>query len=201
MHFSTLLLPALLSLIPTVTSAPTADLEARTCRSTNIIKDGSFESGTTPQTSGTVWTVVNTEGFYSSYSLTSPGSPSGGKYAFTASMLPGPYDGTSIRELRQTLSTCAGKNYSITADFKFSQAANNNCSLAVVYPYKTTVGSVTTNSAIPGLTPGVWSTTGGFFQAVSSSSLLQFVFRCDNQERNSISLDNVKVKLYPYNAF
>ncbi|KAL8727000.1 MAG: hypothetical protein Q9166_006363 [cf. Caloplaca sp. 2 TL-2023] len=200
MHFSPLLLPTLLSLIPTITSAPTANLAPRTCPST-IIKDGSFESGTVPQTSGTTWTVVNTRGFYSSYSLTNPGSPSGGKNAFTVSHLPGPYDGTSIRELRQTLSTCAGKNYSITADMKFESAANNNCSLAVVYPFQTGVGSVTTYSATSGLTPGVWSTTGGLFQAVSSSSLLQFVFRCDNQERNKISLDNVKVKLYPYNAY
>ena len=201
MHFSPiLLLYSLLSLIPTIASAPTGDLSPRTCPST-IIKDGSFESGTVPQTSGTTWTVVNTRGFYSSYSVTNPGSPSGGKNAFTVSHLPGPYDGTGIRELRQTLSTCVGKNYSITADFKFEAAANNYCSLAVVYPFKTGVGSVTTSSATPGLTPGVWSTTGGFFQAVSSSSLLNFVFRCDNQERNKISLDNVKVNLFNGNAY
>ncbi|KAI4265867.1 MAG: hypothetical protein L6R38_009125, partial [Xanthoria sp. 2 TBL-2021] len=189
MHLSPLLLPSLLSFIPMITSAPTANLSPRTCPST-VIKDGSFESGTVPETSGTTWTVVNTRGFYSSYSLTNPGSPSGGRNAFTVSHLPGPYDGTSIRELRQTLNTCVGKNYSITADIKFE--SYNYCSLAVVYPFQTGVGSVTTYSATPGLKPGVWSTTGGFFQAVNSSSLLNFVFRCDNQERNNISLDNVK---------
>ncbi|KAL8736558.1 MAG: hypothetical protein Q9181_002368 [Wetmoreana brouardii] len=196
MHFSTLLLPALLSLIPTIT----ADLEARTCPST-IIKDGSFESGILPERTGTTWINQETNGFYSKYALTSPGSPSGGKYAFTVSPLSGPYNPVSTRELSQNLATCAGKNYSITADIKFESAANNNCSLAVVYPYKTTVGSVTTYSATPGMTPGVWSTTGGLFQAVSSSSLLKFVFQCVNRERNSISLDNVKVVVYRGNVF
>ncbi|KAI4269077.1 MAG: hypothetical protein L6R35_006706, partial [Caloplaca aegaea] len=190
MHFSPLvLLSTLLSLIPTITSAPTANLSPRTCHST-IIKDGSFESGTLPgyeyQNPGTTWTVARTRGFYSQYSLTNPGSPSGGKNAFTVSHLSGPYDGTSIFELRQNLTTCVGKNYSITADMNFESAANNNCSLAVAYPFQARVGSVTTYSATPGLTPGVWSTTGGLFQAVGSSSLLQFVFRCDNRERNKI---------------
>ncbi|KAL8925451.1 MAG: hypothetical protein Q9208_003543 [Pyrenodesmia sp. 3 TL-2023] len=203
MHFS--ILPTLLSLIPTITSAPTANLSPRTCDSSTIIKDGSFESGTLPgyeyQNPGTVWTVSQTRGFYSQYSLTEPGSPSGGRKAFTVSHIPGPYDGTTIFELRQNLTTCVGKNYSITADMKFESAANNYCSLAVVYPFQERVGSVTTPSATPGLTPGVWSTTGGLFQAVGAKSLLQFIFRCDNRERNKISLDNVKVTLYSGNAY
>ncbi|KAI4105996.1 MAG: hypothetical protein L6R37_002457 [Teloschistes peruensis] len=199
MYFSNTIVVALSLLAPLISSTP-IDLEARTCPTT-IIRDPSFESGTTPPTSGgNAWTVVGFLGS-SSYSLTQPGSPNGGKYAFTASVYPGPYSPDSGEELRQTLSTCVGKNYSITADFKFNQTANNACFVRLQYPFKTGVGSVTTYSATPGLTPNVWSTTGSVFQAVSTSSLLQFFLQCGNRERNFISVDNVKVKEFAGNAY
>ena len=200
LHLPTLL--ALLSfLIPTIASSP---IEARTCPTT-IITDGNFESGTTPPTSGgTSWTVVAFLGS-SSYSLTSPGSTlnnnAGGKYAFTASLYPGPYSPTSGETLQQTLHTCAGKNYSIIADLKFDAAVNNACSLKIEYPFQNGVGSVTTGSATPGLSPGVWSSTGGTFQAVGASSLLSVVFRCENGAHNLISVDNVRVKEFNGNAY
>ncbi|KAL8668324.1 MAG: hypothetical protein Q9168_007046, partial [Polycauliona sp. 1 TL-2023] len=158
MHFRAYLLDFFL-LLPVVISAPASNLTPRTCPST-IIKDGSFESGIAPTYSSTPWTIISSRGLYSYTSLTSPGSPSAGKYAFTVALSGGPYDGTGIKTLAQNLTTCAGTNYSITADWKFESAAENQCSLAVVYPFQTGEGSVTTSTAIPGLTPGVWFIAG-----------------------------------------
>ncbi|KAL8922702.1 MAG: hypothetical protein Q9208_005015 [Pyrenodesmia sp. 3 TL-2023] len=197
------LLPFLLAIIPSITSSP---IEARTCPSTNIISDPSFESGVTPAASApNPWQVVGFIGS-SSYSLTQPGSPNGGgKYAFTASLYPGPYSGGRSGEtLVQTMKTCAGKNYSIIADIKFEKAQNNACSLSLQYPYKDTIGSVTTGSATPGTTPGQWSQTGSTFQAVSNADKLSFVFRCEGvgvSVNNFISVDNVKVAPFAGNAF
>lgn len=200
MHFQLMSLLSLLSApIPIVTSSP---IEARTCPS-NTIQDGGFESGVAPPTSGGAsWTVVGFIGS-SSYSLTSPGASinNGGKYAFTASLYPGPYSPASGETLQQTLHTCAGKNYSITADLKFDALVSNVCSIKLEYPYKTTVGSVTTGSATPGIAPGVWSMTGSTFQAVSANSLLSVVFHCEQRAHNHISVDNIKVKEYAGNAY
>lgn len=152
-------LPLVLSTLAALAlSAPT--VTPRTCPST-IIHDGGFESGTTPPTSGgNAWTVTTFLGS-STYALTKPGSTNnGGKYAFTAILYPGPYSPTSGETLTQTLSTCAGKNYSITADYKFSTQANGECAIKVEYPFKDTRGSVTTGSAIS--PAGVWYTTGMF---------------------------------------
>ncbi|KAL8797579.1 MAG: hypothetical protein Q9195_000396 [Heterodermia aff. obscurata] len=186
-----------LSLLPISLSAPTAS--PNTCPTT-IIKDGGFESGTTPPTSGgNAWTVVGFLGS-STYALTSPGSTNaGGKYAFTAILYPDPYSPTSGETLTQTLSTCAGKNYSITADYKFDTAASGNCAISINYPYKTTRGSVTTGSAIS--PAGVWYTTGATFQAVSSADQLNIVFSCANRANDKISVDNVKVAPFNGNAF
>lgn len=177
-----------------VLSAPTA------CPSGSIIKDGGFESGVTPPTSGGPWTVYDFIGS-STYSLSSPGSTNkGGKYAFEAILYPGPYSsGLSGDTLNQTLTTCAGHNYSITADYKFNQTANNNCAISIQYPFKTGVGSVTTGSAIG--SAGVWYTTGSTFQAVSSASALNIVFSCSNSASNFIYVDNVKVKPFSGNAY
>lgn len=204
MHFHHML-PFLSTLIPFVTSSP---IEARTCPSTNIITDGGFESGVAPPgvapltPGGNFWTVTNFIG-YSSYSLTSPGSPNaGGQYAFTASIYPGPYGGVSSLTLVQTMKTCAGQNYSVVEDYKFSESQNNACSISVQYPFKDTIGSVTTGSGISGLTPGVWNKGGATFQAVSSADKLSYVFKCEGRGvRNVISLDNVVVKPFAGNAF
>ena len=183
------------SLIPTITSSP---LEARTCPTT-IIQDGGFET-TTPNPDGP-WSVVGSIPA-SSGGLTSPGSTNaGGQYAFTATVYPGPYNPTSGITLLQKMKTCAGKNYSVIADIKFSEAQNNHCSISLQYPYKNTIGSVTTGSATPGTTPGVWFQTAGTFQAVSSADTLSFVFRCEQAAHNLMSVDNVKVKPFNGNAF
>ncbi|KAL8903272.1 MAG: hypothetical protein Q9207_004041 [Kuettlingeria erythrocarpa] len=195
------LLSFLFAIVPTIISSP---IEPRTCPSTNIITDGGFESGVTPAASApNPWQVVRFIGA-TTYSLTQPGSTNGGgKYAFTASLYPGPYSGgLSSETLVQTMKTCAGKNYSVTADFRFNEAQNNACSISVQYPFQNTIGSVTTGSGTPGITPGLWYQTGGTFQAVSNADKLSFVFRCDGSGvHNLISLDNVKVAPYAGNAF
>ncbi|MCJ1247614.1 hypothetical protein MMC30_004829 [Trapelia coarctata] len=188
----------ILSAIAALTTAvPTTN----TCPSTSIIQDGGFESGVTPPTSGgTSWTVVNFIGA-STYTLESPGSTNnGGNYAFTAILYPGPYSsGLSGDTLTQTMHVCAGKNYSITADYRFSSTASNNCAISLQYPYKTTTGSVTTGS---GLSPaGVWYTTGATFQAVSSADPLKIVFSCSGGANDRISVDNVKVTPFNGSAF
>ena len=179
-------------------SAPTTH-----CSTGSAIQDGGFESGTTPPTSGgSSWTVNGFIGA-STYSLTSPGSTNnGGKYAFTAVLYPGPYsNGASGETLTQTMQTCAGQNYSITADYKFNSTANNNCAISIRYPYKTTTGSVTTGSGISGEVAGVWYTTGSTFQAVSSADPFSIVFSCSNGANNRISVDNVKIVPFAGNAF
>ncbi|MCJ1403356.1 hypothetical protein MMC11_006579 [Xylographa trunciseda] len=180
-------------------SAPTTS----TCHSRDIIRDGGFETGKTPPTSGgDSWTVINFIGA-STYYLTSPGSTNhGGKYAFTASLYPGPYsNGMSGDTLTQIMHTCAGHNYSITADYKFNATTANDCSISVQYPYKTGVGSVTTGSGISGEQAGVWYTTVATFQAVSSADPLSIVFSCSNSVHNLISVDRVKVAPFSGNAF
>ena len=192
MHLA-LLLTASLSLVISAQAA---------CPTGPIIQDGGFESGVTPPTSGGPWTVYNFIGS-SSYLLSSPGSTNkGGKYAFEATIYPGPYsNGQGGDTLNQTLTTCAGRNYSITADYKFNQTANNDCAISIQYPFKNGVGSVTTGSGIGGQLPGVWYTTGATFQAVSDASTLNIVFSCSNNEHNFIYVDNVKVQRYAGNAY
>ncbi|MCJ1478246.1 hypothetical protein MMC13_006923 [Lambiella insularis] len=177
-----------------VLSAPTS------CPSGPIIQDGGFETGVTPPTSGGPWTVYNFVGA-SSYALSSPGSTNnGGKYAFYASCFAGPYSsGDSGDTLNQTLTTCAGYNYSITADYKFNSTDSNDCSISVQYPYKTGTGSVTIGSGVG--SAGVWYSLGALFQAVSSASPLNIVFSCTNSARNYIYVDNVKVVVYSGSAY
>ena len=179
-------------------------IAANSCSTGPIIKDGGFESGLIPPTSGgNSWTVVGFIGS-STYSLTSPGSTNngGGKYAFTAILYPGPYsNGASGETLQQTLNTCAGHNYSILVDYKFDNAASGNCALSIRYPYKTTTGSVTTGSDIAGGTAGNWYTTAATFQAVSSTDRFSIVFSCSNGKNDRISVDNVKIAPYAGNAF
>lgn len=167
----------------------------RTCPNVAVIKNGGFETN-----SISPWSVTGFIGA-STYALTSPGSTNnGGQYAFTAILYPGPYsNGASGVTLSQTMHTCAGKNYSILADYKFDQSVNNYCSIAIKYPFKTTQGSVTTGSNIG--PAGVWQTTGSTFQAVSSADVFYVVFTCSNGANDKISVDNVKIVPFSGNAF
>ena len=198
MHLS--VLSTLAALAALAISAPTPADDTARCAVGPIIRDGGFESGKTPPTSGgNSWTVVGFSGS-STYSLISPGStlPNGGKYAFEAVVRPGPFS-EGGETLTQTLNTCPGKNYSIVADYRFSAAVDNKCSVKIQYPFKDGVGSVTTGSAIG--PAGVWSTTGSFFQAVSSASKLDIVFSCTGGASDNIDVDRVQVKLFNGNAF
>jgi len=171
------------------------------CRPQRAIADGSFESGTAPSASqANPWLVHMWIGS-STYALTSPGSTNnGGNYAFTAILHPDPYsNGQSSETLSQTMKTCAGQNYSITADYKFDYTADNNCAITIEYPFKDTRGSVTTGSAIS--PAGQWYTTGGTFQAVSSADVFKAIFACSDGVSNNISLDNVKIEPFAGNAF
>ncbi|KAL9610102.1 MAG: hypothetical protein Q9167_005181 [Letrouitia subvulpina] len=176
---------------------------AAACPTGPIINDPGFESGVIPPRSGgNSWNVGGIVGDQTSYTLTTPGSTNnGGRVAFTALLIPGHprYGGQSALDLFQTMHTCTGKNYSITVDYKFNSTAANQCFLKVEYPFQTSGGSVTVPSGFA--TPGVWGTTGSFFQAVSDADNLIIVFNCNNNEPNTISVDNVKVKRFNGNAY
>lgn len=197
MHF-----PLILSAL-TVLSGLALSTSTPSCPSGPIIQDGGFESGRSPPPyAGTTWGVTRFLGS-STYSLTSPGSTNnGGNYAFTAILRPGPYSGgISGETLSQTMNVCPGRNYSITVDYKFESAADNNCAVMVRYPYKDTKGSVTTPSGVAGGEAGSWYTTAAFFQAVSRADLFEIVFSCSNGASNRISVDNVNIAQFNGNAF
>lgn len=173
-----------------------------TCPTVPVIQDGGFESGKTPSSGGTFWSVSGFIGS-ASYAITSPGSTNNGLYhAFTAILYPGPYSsGNSGDTLLQIMHTCPGQNYSITVDYMFNSTASNNCAFSIRYPYKTTTGSVTGGSGISGIVAGSWYTSGATFQAVSSADQFSIVFSCSNGANNRISVDNVKILPFNGNAF
>lgn len=192
----TLVISTLVGLLGLAHSVST---DATSCFPRQVIKDGGFESAQKPSVSGnTPWTVKGIIGA-SAYSLTSTGSTNnGGKYAFTAKLYPSPSSsGASGLTLTQTMHTCAGQNYSILTDYKFESTAKNDCSVSIQYPYKNTIGSVTTGSAIG--PAGKWSTIG-FFQARSTADPFYVVFRCSNGANNGISVDNVVIKPFVGNV-
>ena len=203
MHLPLLIL---LPLLPRLSFSAPLD-ERTTCSTSNTISDGNFESGTNPSASTpNPWHTSSFVGF-STYYLTSPGSTlttssvSGGKYAFTVSLAPRPHSGSSGIILSQTLKTCPGQNYTISADFKFNDNAENECSITLIYPYGTEQGSVMTGSGTSGITAGEWYQTVAFFQAVTRSDVLRVKFACEEGKRNLIGFDRVLVKPYKGNVF
>ena len=153
-----------------------------------VIQNGGFESG-----SLSPWIAQGTAG-QSTNSIVSPGStnPSGGNYAFSANLqLPtSPYgNGAVTQTLKQTLNTCAGTNYSITADYDFASAGTGNiCSFTMQYPQ----GSVAVDTRSSAT--GVWRTTAAKFQAVSNADVVGFVLTCSAPGR--IEVDSVNVTRY-----
>ena len=189
-----------ITLLPLGRCVPTTS----TCSTTSILRDPGFESGVSPPPNvdnPSAWGVYIFFGS-STYALSQPGStlPNGGNYAFTAILYPTYYSrGLSSETLTQTMTLCAGKNYSVLVDYKFDSQANGNCDVAIKYPFKDTQGSVTTGS---GLSPaGIWYTTGSTFQAVSAADRFDVVFTCRSGANNRISVDNVKVAPYKGNAY
>ena len=141
----------------------------KSCAPGPVIQNPSFEDGNNNPPTG--W-FPETDG--ATFGSTSPGSPNGGNTALAIQLYQrAPGQGTtSSFTLSQTMNSCPGQNYSITMDFKYdSRDPNSNkyCALTVKYPYKSSYGSVTGSNNVPGEYPGVWSITGGSFQAVSAS--------------------------------
>ncbi|KAI9791731.1 MAG: hypothetical protein M1816_003541 [Peltula sp. TS41687] len=172
------------------------------CKPTTAISDGGFESGTTPSASRPNPWLTRLFIGSATYSLVSPGATinNGGRYAFQASLYPGPFtNGASSLTLTQTMKTCAGQNYSIIADYWFQYGSENNCAIKIDYPYKTIRGSVTTPSNIS--PPGYWYTTSGTFQAVTNADQFNVVFSCSAGTSNKIGLDNVRIEPFAGNAF
>lgn len=156
----------------------------------SIIQNGNFETGNLSP-----WVVTDTVG-QTTNSIVSPGEPQAGSnnYAFSASL-----QGTSSLTLQQTMSTCAGTNYSIRADFYSGSTALGDCSLEIEYPYKTTTGGVIWPSNIGPVK--TWQTTVATFQAVSDADVFKIVMKCTNGQSNVYEVDNVNIAYYPYNAF
>ena len=176
-----------------VSGAPassTTTAPAASCTS-GVVQNGGFESGSLAP-----WTVTDTVGATSN-KIVAPGSTNagGGAYAF-AGYLTTPSAGVASLTLQQTLSTCVGTNYSVSVDYKVDAAPAGACSVKIVYPYKTTTGSVSVGNA----PVGAWGTLGGTFQAVSGADVFEVVTSCSVGGAD-VEVDNVQVAYYPYNAF
>lgn len=169
------------STLSTAATSPTA-----ACNTAGpVIQNGGFESG-----SLSPWITQATVG-QSTNSIVSPGStnPGGGTYAFSANLqLPNsPYgNGAVSQTLKQTLNTCAGANYSISADYDFASVGTGNvCSFTMQYPQ----GSVAVDTRSSAT--GVWRTAAAKFQAVSDADVVGFMLTCSAP--GTIEVDSVNV--------
>ena len=165
---------------PTTTSATTA------CNTASpIIQNGGFESG-----SLSPW-VVQTGLGQSSGSVVSGGSSyyagsgsiyTGGNYAFLANLQTpnSPYAGTVSQTLSQTLNTCAGTNYTVTADYNFEYHQGGVCTLTMM-----------------GLSASTASTSTGWhrmtttFKAGSNAASISFAMSCSTP--GEIGVDAVNI--------
>lgn len=186
------------SVPPTVASlsvSSSATTAASTACGSPVIQNGGFESGALAP-----WVVSNQVGT-NSYSIVKPGStnPGGDVYAFQANLQTpnSPYAGVCSLTLSQTLSTCAGTNYSISVDFKLDANSLGPCSIEIDYPYKSSQGSVTESSAVSG---AGWHTLGSTFQAVSNADVFRMVLSC-TAGGEDIEVDNVKIQYFAGNAY
>ena len=159
------------------TTASTAVASATTGCNTNspIIQNGGFESGTLPP-----WSASAPSGGVSgaTQSIVQPGStlPGGGTHAFYAIFLRTPANpGASSQSLSQKLNTCAGTNYTVTADYQF-------------------LGGTSCSISMQGLTvtPGAsgWQRMSKTFTAASNSDYVSFSMTCTG---GFLELDSVNV--------
>lgn len=117
----------------------------------------------------------------------------GGNYAYSANLNTpnSPYgNGAVTRILSQTLNTCAGRNYSITADYNFAYVfAGGKCSFTMQYPQ----GSIAVDSYQSA--PRVWHTTPtARFQAVTNADHVEFTLTCSTP--GNIEVDSVNITRY-----
>ena len=84
---------------------------------------------------------------------------------------------------------------------KASGSRSAACDAKIVYPYKSTYGSVDLSSAVAGIGP--WNTIAGTFQAVPGVDTFSVVFGCPTGVAERIVVDDVVVELEPvgYNAY
>ena len=166
---------------PSTTKSTAPTLTAICNTSMPIIQNGGFESG-----SLSPWTTQSTvRGSYSYGSVDSPGSTNfgGGNYAFTAQLVTpnSPYgNGAVTQTLSQTLNTCPGANYTITADYNVVYYQFGTCTISMN-------GQVVSNGA----SSGSWHTATGKFTAASNADSVDFAFTC--QTPGQLRLDNVNI--------
>ncbi len=173
------------SLLATTTTAATTTATYACNTATPVIQNGGFESG-----SLSPWVVKSVRGS-SSGSVVAGGSTyfagsglpyTGGSYNFLASLsYPDfPYAGTVSETLSQTLNTCAGVAYDVTADYNFERA--NGCSIS--FNGGAAVSSDTTASG--------WHRYAWGFVASSNASVISIAMACTSAG-NSIGIDYVNV--------
>ncbi len=173
------------SLLATSTVATTTATYA--CNTASpIIQNGGFESG-----SLSPWVVQSNRG-QSSGSVVAGGSNyfagsglpyTGGNYNYLASLnYPDyPYAGTVSQTLIQTLNTCAGVTYDVTADYKFQ--LGSGCSISFG-------GGAPVNQAS---TASGWQRKAWAFTASTNSTALTIAMSCSSNPGNAIGIDYVNI--------
>ena len=181
--------PALLSsLLATSTVSTAATAATSACNTASpVIQNGGFESG-----SLSPWVATGTVDSQSSGSVVSGGSSyfagsgssySGGNYAFSANLQTpnSPYgNGAVTQTLTQTLNTCPGTYYTITADYNFLRIGGT-CSF--------TYGSIVVKS--PPSATGVWQRMTSTFVAITYADVVSFTLTCSTP--GTIEVDSVNI--------
>ena len=166
------------SSLPSTTSTAVTSATSGCNTNSPIIQNGGFESGTLPP-----WSTSAPHGGVSgaTQSIIQPGStyPGGGTYAFWGLFLRTPANpGASSQSLYQQLNTCAGTNYTVTADYAFT--GGQSCSI--------TMKDVTVTSG--GTPDSKWHRMSTTFTAVSNADYIGFSMTCLS---GSLELDSVNV--------
>lgn len=148
----------------------------KTCTAGAPLQNPSFEEGNNNPPSG--WNIPETDG--SEINPVSPGSPGGGNTAVAVQLYQRlPYLGTtSFYSISQNLKLCAGKNYTVSVDWKFDSVdradTSKYCEFTIQYPYPgAPFGSIISSNQVPGFEAGVWTSSLGFFQSVNAADLFK----------------------------
>lgn len=134
------------------------------------------------------------------FGLTKPGSSNKGQtYAFVANLLAN--DLTQAANgfmLSQKLNTCPGKEYAVTFDYRFDNAADGKCSISLALGDGTNPKKmktrVFTSGDQDGNRPHIWNTPATAFKATTKNDLLAFFLTCEGGKWNNYSIDNVVVE-------
>lgn len=168
--------------VPSTTVSTTAASSTSACNSASPgLQNGGFESGTIKS-----WVAMDGAGSSTS-SIVSPGSTlaGGGNYAFAAKLLsPDSFYNPNIisSNLYQSLTTCVGTNYSVTADYNFVSVGDGSCSFGLQ-------NGSPANSSVS--VPGVWHRMTATFVAGSYADAVVFALSCSKP--GTIEVDSVNV--------